>query len=118
MPAPGVNALLRAIFGSERWLLPDVVLARHDLERDLTSHDKAAIDRVEAYIRRAVREDMKRFRPDLVAVYDHEYVHYLKGPPFDFLEWLLHEPEFARIWENYELVGRSGLFACYRRQGR
>ena len=98
------------------WLLPGVVRARHDLARDPKSHDKAAIDRVEAYIRRAVREDFERFRPDLVMVYSGRSVPYMGGMPFDFIGWLKRDPAFARLWEAYEPAAHSRHLTYYRRK--
>ena len=115
-PAANEEGLVWASRFPTLWLLPGVVRARHDLARDPASHDKAAIDRVEAYIRRAVREDFERFRPELVMVYRGPRVPYMGGLPFDFLAWLRRDAAFARIWENYELVMQSKRLAYFRRK--
>ena len=109
----------RAVWASRfptLWLLPGVVRARHDLARDPASHDKAVIDRVEAYIRRAVREDFERFRPELVAVYRKPRVPYMGGLRFDFIEWLTRDEAFARIWQDYEPAGQTRYFNLFRRK--
>lgn len=51
-----------------------------------------------------------RRRPNLVFVsrLDHD------GTPFDYLPWLLQDPEFSKLWTNYQFYRSIGPFRLFR----
>ncbi|HHN67241.1 MAG TPA: hypothetical protein ENK15_04285 [Thermopetrobacter sp.] len=104
------------------WLLPGLIVARHELARHPDPRKARRLDAIEKYIRDSLIEDLRRHKPDIIAV-DMRNGKPLMGlprfhdVPFSFLDWLKRDPRFVRIWKNYEFAGRiDGVsYDFYRR---
>ena len=73
-------------------------------------------DAIERFIRDAVIEDLERRPPELIMIDRVKRRKVFAGIPFDFLEYFLQDPRFAKIWSDYSPIGRVGRFeAAVRR---
>ena len=105
------------------WLLPGLIVARNELARHPDPRKARRLDAIEKYIRDTSIEDLRRHKPDIIAI-DVRAGKPLMGlprfhdVPFSFLDWLKRDPRFVRIWKNYEYAGRiDGVsYAFYRRR--
>ena len=60
--------------------------------------------------------DLTRQPPDLVIVDNRAKKSYFGTMPFDYLEFFLEDPRFARIWDDFEGIGDEGDYRLYRRR--
>lgn len=98
------------------WVIPGAI-SRLDQDADLTTQDKARLDALLAYARRATAEDFVRGVPELVFVDDRDDKPYFKGSTFDYLSFFLEDPAFAALWQRYRYVGTTWNFDVYRLDG-
>jgi len=101
-----------------QWLLPGVVIARHQMRHDPASHDKATIDAIEAYAKDAVITDLLRHPPDLIAVDRRNPPPYMGKVKFAFLPYYLRDPRFAKFWQGYKKAEKVHVLQLYRRKQR
>ena len=62
---------------------------------------------------RFVTEDLERYRPAIIAV--RNAAKHPAGAPFLFLPFLLEDPTFRRMWQQYEIVRPIEGYDFYRR---
>lgn len=100
------NAIWASRFAT-LWLPPMIVRSR----ADPTASTQAQLQKIDSLHRLdldAVVEDFQKFKPKLVFV-DHFYEQYSTalygGLSVNLLDYYLHDPRFADIWEEYQLVG-------------
>ena len=58
-------------------------------------------------------EDLERYRPAIIAV--RNAAKHPAGAPFLFLPFLLEDPTFRRMWQQYEIVRPIEGYDFYRR---
>jgi len=69
---------------------------------------------IEAYLRDAVIEDLRRRPADLILIEHLPRRRFFAGARFDFLEFLLEDARFAEIWSGYEAIAGVGRFDAWR----
>ncbi len=94
------------------WLLPGAQ-QRRDAHG---GKDNALLDEIERFTRNAVVADLTRQPPDLVIVDNRASKSYFGSLDFDYLDYFLEDPRFARIWDDFEWIGDEGDYGLYRRR--
>ena len=94
------------------WLLPGAQRRRHAPG----GKDNALLDEIERFTRDAVAADLTRQPPDLVIVDNRASKSYFGDLDFDYLDYFLEDPRFARIWDDFEWIGDEGDYRLYRRR--
>jgi hypothetical protein len=94
------------------WLLPGAQQRRHASG----GADTALLDEIEQFTRDAVVADLTRQPPDLVIVDNRAKKSYFGDLDFDYLEFFLEDPRFARIWAGYAWITDEGDYRLYRRR--
>ena len=94
------------------WLLPGAQQRRHAPD----GKNNALLDEIEQFTRDAVVADLTRQPPDLVIVDNRAKKSYFGTMTFDYLEFFLEDPRFARIWDDFEWIGDEGDYRLYRRR--
>ena len=101
-----------------QWMVPGALIATREERCPQDREYCAQFEEILADMRTANTEDLLRYRPDIVYVDTREEKPYFFGEEFDYIEFQITDPRFAKEWANYRKVGTvDGLFDVYRRTG-
>lgn len=104
-----------------QWYVPGAMVGKRkaDCARQADVHHVkkcAEFDKILAYSRRAIVEDMARYRPDLVIIDARKHKSYFEDIPFEYVPFLRADPAFPAIWSEYAMVDTFGEYQVWRRK--
>jgi putative flippase GtrA len=113
---PMVNET-RAVWTSRypaQWIVPGAV---QRLREEKCAEPEACSDIREAlaFARSTAVEDFLQGEPTIVFVDQRQDKSYFGGVPFDYLDWLGHDPRFAAAFAGYRRMGDAGGYSVWER---
>ena len=101
------------------WPVPGVWRAFHGSGRPPTEDQRLELVEIMDWTRRAVAEDLRDFRPDLVIVDVRPRKSVFDPLEFDWLTWAAEDSLFREVWLDYRYLELIGPVAVYQlRSGR
>lgn len=97
------------------WPVPGVWHGLHGSGPPASSEEERELNQIMDWTRRAVAEDLQRFRPDLVIVDERPRKSLFDPLEFDWLSWAEEDSLFAEVWPSYTLIEQLGPLAIYAR---
>ena len=98
------------------WPVPGVWHGLHGSGPSPSPEEVRELNEIMDWTRRAVAEDLQRFRPDLVVVDERPRKSVFDPLEFDWLTWAASDSLFRQVWLDYTLVERIGPLAVYALQ--
>jgi len=98
------------------WPVPGVWYGLHGSGPRPSPEQERALNEIMDWTRRAVAEDLQKFRPDLVIVDESPRKSIFDPLKFDWLTWAAKDSLFAEVWPDYTLIERIGTLAVYSRE--
>lgn len=105
------------------WPVPGVWHSLHGSGPRPSPEQERELNEIMDWTRRAVAEDLQRFRPDLVIVDERPRKSLFDPLEFDWLTWAAKDSLFAEVWPDYTLIERlrspaerHGPLAVYGRE--
>ncbi len=62
-------------------------------------------------------EDFARNRPSLVFIDDRAKKSYFGEVEFDYVSFLLEDPKFAEMWQDFQQIDRVAGYKVWKRAG-
>lgn len=97
-----------------QWIVPGALVRKTQTDCRSEAKQCAELDRILASTRAAMVEDFSRHRPQLVFVDDRERKSYFGGLEFDYIAFLMEDPEFAGLWSEYRRIGEAREYEVWR----
>ena len=88
-----------------QWIVPGAVIETRSKRCPADRDHCAPFEKILDDARQSNTEDFLRYQPRLVVFDVREEKSYFHGVDFDFLEFQLEDPRFAKAWSDYEKVG-------------
>ena len=96
------------------WLLPALVNARSSRSEATSNERRAALVQIERFVRKAVMEDLTRYRPALIMVDGRRDKQWYSAPGFDFIDFFSADVCFRKLWSRYEEIDDHNGWQVYR----
>jgi hypothetical protein len=97
------------------WPVPGVWNGLHGAGPSLSPDEQRELTAIMNWTRRAVAEDLQKFRPDLVIVDERPRKDLFDPLQFDWLIWAAEDSLFRELWTNYRHIDQLGPLAVYAR---
>lgn len=98
------------------WPVPGIWHALHGSGPPSTPDEERELNEIMDWTRRAVAEDLHRYRPDLVIVDVRPRKSLFDPLEFDWLTWAAEDSLFREVWPDYVLLERLGPKTVYARE--
>jgi hypothetical protein len=96
-------------------ILPGVYTLEEKATSPFPYHPMDELSEMEQWQFDSVIEDLEARPPELIIVDAGAYKQTFGVTDFRFLRYFIRDPRFARIFENYRMLTRSGVFRVYER---
>lgn len=98
------------------WPVPGAWHRLHGSGPRPSHEEERELNEIMDWTRRAVAEDLQKFRPDLVLIGERLQKSQFYPIEFDWLTWAQKDSMFMKVWPAYTLIERLDFQAVYARE--
>lgn len=98
------------------WMLPGFYQNVKSSPDGIIYRARNEMDKTEKWQLDTLIEDMIKHKPVLVLVDTSPFKQGFGNTQFDFIQYFIRDPQFATLWQDYQLVGNVSSYSFYRRR--